>query len=96
MVVLGAKSYWSEHSFGTTGSGEASILVTYVPFPLARRVEFIHIVNNFGREDFVGEKDVQVLVDDDFIRGSVLVCCPIYGSCVLSECCLSMDMVTIK
>eukprot|EP00268_Persea_americana_P024982 TRINITY_DN24355_c0_g1_i5.p1 TRINITY_DN24355_c0_g1~~TRINITY_DN24355_c0_g1_i5.p1 ORF type:complete len:373 (-),score=70.36 TRINITY_DN24355_c0_g1_i5:783-1901(-) len=39
----------------------------YVPLPLARRVEFVNIVNNLGREKFVGERDVQVLNDDDFI-----------------------------
>lgn len=39
----------------------------YVPLPLAKRVEFVNIVNQLGRENFVGEKDVQVLDDDDFI-----------------------------
>ncbi|RWR87556.1 4-hydroxy-tetrahydrodipicolinate synthase, chloroplastic isoform X1 [Cinnamomum micranthum f. kanehirae] len=39
----------------------------YVPLPLARRLEFVNIVNNLGRENFVGERDVQVLDDDDFI-----------------------------
>ena len=31
-----------------------------------RRIEFVNIVNNLGREYFVGEKDVQVLDDEDF------------------------------
>ncbi|XP_008779993.1 4-hydroxy-tetrahydrodipicolinate synthase, chloroplastic-like [Phoenix dactylifera] len=39
----------------------------YVPLPLERRVEFVGIVEAIGRENFVGDKDVQVLDDDDFI-----------------------------
>lgn len=39
----------------------------YVPLGLAKRVEFVNIVNELGRENFVGEKDVKVLDDDDFI-----------------------------
>ncbi|KAG6436445.1 hypothetical protein SASPL_101344 [Salvia splendens] len=39
----------------------------YVPLPLAKRVEFVNIVNELGRENFVGEKDVRVLEDNDFI-----------------------------
>ncbi|XP_065856770.1 4-hydroxy-tetrahydrodipicolinate synthase, chloroplastic-like [Euphorbia lathyris] len=39
----------------------------YVPLPLAQRVEFVNLVKAIGREHFVGEKDVQVLDDDDFI-----------------------------
>ncbi|KAL1828527.1 4-hydroxy-tetrahydrodipicolinate synthase, chloroplastic [Daucus carota subsp. sativus] len=39
----------------------------YVPLPLAKRVEFVNIVKDIGREHFVGQKDVQVLDDDDFI-----------------------------
>lgn len=39
----------------------------YVPLPLAKRVEFVNIVNEIGRENFVGKKDVEVLDDDDFI-----------------------------
>ncbi|CAM8901842.1 unnamed protein product [Rhodiola kirilowii] len=39
----------------------------YVPLPLAKRMEFVKIVNAMGREHFVGEKDVQVLDDNDFI-----------------------------
>lgn len=39
----------------------------YVPLPQAKRVEFADIVKEIGRENFVGEKDVQVLEDDDFI-----------------------------
>ncbi|CAA3003387.1 4-hydroxy-tetrahydrodipicolinate synthase, chloroplastic-like [Olea europaea var. sylvestris] len=39
----------------------------YVPLPLAKRVEFVSIVKELGRENFVGEKDVQVLDDNDFI-----------------------------
>ena len=31
-----------------------------------RRIEFVNIVNNLGREYFVGEKDVHVLDDEDF------------------------------
>ncbi|XP_058109547.1 4-hydroxy-tetrahydrodipicolinate synthase, chloroplastic-like isoform X2 [Magnolia sinica] len=39
----------------------------YVPLPLSRRVEFVQIVKDLGRENFVGEKDVQILDDDDFM-----------------------------
>ncbi|KAL0389905.1 UNVERIFIED_CONTAM: 4-hydroxy-tetrahydrodipicolinate synthase, chloroplastic [Sesamum calycinum] len=39
----------------------------YVPLPLAKRVEFVNIVKELGRENFVGERDVQVLDDNDFI-----------------------------
>ncbi|KAG6411901.1 hypothetical protein SASPL_124554 [Salvia splendens] len=41
----------------------------YVPLPLSKRVEFVNIVNQIGRENFVGKKDVKVRVldDDDFI-----------------------------
>ncbi|KAL7124577.1 hypothetical protein ABFS83_14G057900 [Erythranthe nasuta] len=39
----------------------------YVPLPLEKRIEFVNIVNEIGRENFVGESDVQVLDDDDFI-----------------------------
>ncbi|MBA0743594.1 hypothetical protein Gogos_006260 [Gossypium gossypioides] len=39
----------------------------YVPLPLEKRVKFVELVNEIGRENFVGEKDVQVLDDDDFI-----------------------------
>ncbi|XP_047941555.1 4-hydroxy-tetrahydrodipicolinate synthase, chloroplastic-like isoform X2 [Salvia hispanica] len=39
----------------------------YVPLPLAKRVEFVNIVKELGRENFVGEKDVRVLEDEDFV-----------------------------
>ncbi|CAL5196255.1 unnamed protein product [Lathyrus oleraceus] len=39
----------------------------HVPVPLEKRREFVNLVNEMGRENFVGEKDVQVLEDDDFI-----------------------------
>ncbi|KAL0913873.1 hypothetical protein M5K25_017365 [Dendrobium thyrsiflorum] len=39
----------------------------YVPLPFEKRVNFVKIVETIGRENFVGEKDVQVLEDDDFI-----------------------------
>ncbi|KAM7275011.1 hypothetical protein ACFE04_016877 [Oxalis oulophora] len=39
----------------------------YVPLPLEKRLEFVDIVKKIGRENFVGDKDVQVLEDDDFI-----------------------------
>lgn len=39
----------------------------YQPLPLAKRVEFVEIVEAIGREYFVGEKDVQVLDDADFV-----------------------------
>lgn len=39
----------------------------YVPLPREKRIEFVHIVKEIGRENFVGDKDVQVLDDDEFI-----------------------------
>ncbi|KAA3469370.1 4-hydroxy-tetrahydrodipicolinate synthase, chloroplastic-like [Gossypium australe] len=39
----------------------------YVPLPLEKRVEFVNLVKEIGRENFVGKNDVQVLDDDDFI-----------------------------
>lgn len=39
----------------------------YQPLPFAKRVEFVNIVKAIGREYFVGEKDVQVLEDDEFV-----------------------------
>ncbi|KAL9228596.1 hypothetical protein vseg_004155 [Gypsophila vaccaria] len=39
----------------------------YVPLPLEKRIEFVQLVKDIGRENFVGDKDVQVLDDDDFI-----------------------------
>ncbi|CAN6698056.1 unnamed protein product [Malus baccata var. baccata] len=39
----------------------------YVPLPLAKRVEFVNLVKQIGRENFVGEKDVRVLDDDEFV-----------------------------
>ncbi|KAG2260821.1 hypothetical protein Bca52824_080115 [Brassica carinata] len=39
----------------------------YVPLPMSKRVEFVKLVEEIGREHLVGERDVQVLDDDDFI-----------------------------
>ncbi|KAE8725982.1 4-hydroxy-tetrahydrodipicolinate synthase [Hibiscus syriacus] len=39
----------------------------YVPLPLAKRVEFVNLVKEIGRENFVGKKDVKVLDDNEFI-----------------------------
>ncbi|XP_057976892.1 4-hydroxy-tetrahydrodipicolinate synthase, chloroplastic-like [Malania oleifera] len=39
----------------------------YVPLPLAKREEFVKMVKDIGRENFVGEKDVEALDDGDFI-----------------------------
>ncbi|KAM3288321.1 4-hydroxy-tetrahydrodipicolinate synthase, chloroplastic isoform X1 [Capsicum chacoense] len=39
----------------------------YVPVTKAKREEFVKIVEEIGRENFIGESDVQVLDDDDFI-----------------------------
>ncbi|KAL2337439.1 hypothetical protein Fmac_011885 [Flemingia macrophylla] len=39
----------------------------HVPLPVHQRIEFVNLVENMGREHFVGENDVQVLDDDDFI-----------------------------
>lgn len=39
----------------------------YVPLPLEKRIEFVNLVKEIGRDNFVGDKDVQVLDDDDFI-----------------------------
>jgi 4-hydroxy-tetrahydrodipicolinate synthase len=34
---------------------------------MEHRVGFVNLVKDMGRQHFVGEKDVQVLEDDDFI-----------------------------
>ncbi|XP_073271587.1 4-hydroxy-tetrahydrodipicolinate synthase, chloroplastic-like [Primulina huaijiensis] len=39
----------------------------YVPLQFEKRAEFVNIVEELGRENFIGEKDVQILDDDDFI-----------------------------
>uniref|UniRef100_A0ACD5UZR8 Uncharacterized protein n=1 Tax=Avena sativa TaxID=4498 RepID=A0ACD5UZR8_AVESA len=39
----------------------------YVPLPHEKRAEFVRIVEAIGREHFVGQKEVQVLDDDDFV-----------------------------
>ncbi|KAI5011730.1 hypothetical protein ZWY2020_013867 [Hordeum vulgare] len=39
----------------------------YAPLSLQRRAEFVRIVQAIGRENFVGQKEVQVLDDDDFV-----------------------------
>ncbi|KAI3416797.1 uncharacterized protein J3R85_015062 [Psidium guajava] len=39
----------------------------YVPLPRAKREEFVILVKEIGREYFVGDKEVEVLNDDDFI-----------------------------
>ncbi|KAH7865087.1 hypothetical protein Vadar_002067 [Vaccinium darrowii] len=38
----------------------------YVPLPLEKREEFVKLVKEIGRENFVGECDVQVLDEDNF------------------------------
>lgn len=49
------------------GAARPVFRLPYVPLPLAKRVEFVNIVNELGRENFEGKKDVEVLDDDDFI-----------------------------
>lgn len=39
----------------------------YVPLPLEKRMSFVKLVEAIGRENFVGDKEVKVLEDDDFI-----------------------------
>ncbi|CAN4093623.1 unnamed protein product [Withania somnifera] len=39
----------------------------YVPLTKAKREEFVKIVEKIGRENFIGERDVQVLDDNDFV-----------------------------
>ncbi|GAB2293071.1 4-hydroxy-tetrahydrodipicolinate synthase, chloroplastic, variant 2 [Dionaea muscipula] len=39
----------------------------YMPVPFAKRLEFVMMVNEIGRENFVGDQDVRVLNDEDFI-----------------------------
>ncbi|KAB2634441.1 4-hydroxy-tetrahydrodipicolinate synthase [Pyrus ussuriensis x Pyrus communis] len=39
----------------------------YVPRPLAKRVEFVNLVKQIRRENFVGEHDIQGLDDDEFV-----------------------------
>ncbi|CAK9222408.1 unnamed protein product [Sphagnum troendelagicum] len=39
----------------------------YVPLGIEQRQQFVQIVEDIGRQHFVGDKDVQVLEDDDFL-----------------------------
>eukprot|EP00252_Welwitschia_mirabilis_P007482 TRINITY_DN18880_c0_g1_i1.p1 TRINITY_DN18880_c0_g1~~TRINITY_DN18880_c0_g1_i1.p1 ORF type:complete len:360 (-),score=58.00 TRINITY_DN18880_c0_g1_i1:456-1535(-) len=39
----------------------------YTPLPLEKRIMFSKFVQEIGREHFIGERDVQVLDDEDFI-----------------------------
>ncbi|KAJ1413654.1 Schiff base-forming aldolase, active site [Sesbania bispinosa] len=39
----------------------------HVPLPLEKRIEFVKLVKELGREHFVGDKDVEVLDDHGFI-----------------------------
>lgn len=39
----------------------------YVPLSIEKRKEFAQMVHDIGREHFVGNDDVQVMEDDDFI-----------------------------
>jgi len=39
----------------------------YVPLSIAKRREFVQMVNDIGRQHFVGDKEVQTLEDDDFL-----------------------------
>lgn len=39
----------------------------HVPLPVEKRKEFVNLVKQIGREHFVGEKDVKVLDNDEFI-----------------------------
>lgn len=38
----------------------------FVPLPVDKRIEFANLVKAIGREHFVGDRDVEVLDDDDF------------------------------
>ncbi|KAJ3680073.1 hypothetical protein LUZ60_016351 [Juncus effusus] len=44
----------------------------YYPLSLEKREEFVEIVKFIGRENFIGEKDVQVLSDEEFILVGVV------------------------
>jgi len=39
----------------------------YVPLDIEKRREFVQMVNDIGRQHFVGDKEVQTLEDDDFL-----------------------------
>ncbi|KAL5052813.1 hypothetical protein RYX36_033495 [Vicia faba] len=39
----------------------------HIPVPVEKRKEFMDLVEQIGRDNFVGEKDVQVLDDRDFL-----------------------------
>ncbi|MCO5594647.1 hypothetical protein L7F22_048680 [Adiantum nelumboides] len=39
----------------------------YVPLDIKKRQEFVELVNSIGREHFVGDRDVQLLSDEDFL-----------------------------
>ncbi|KAK4800335.1 hypothetical protein SAY86_020822 [Trapa natans] len=44
----------------------------YVLLPLEKRIEFVNLVKDIGREYFVGDKDVQVLEDEDFVLAAAI------------------------
>ncbi|KAF8028365.1 hypothetical protein BT93_E1086 [Corymbia citriodora subsp. variegata] len=48
------------------GAVQPVFRLPYVPLPLLKRQEFVGLVKDIGREHFVGEREVQVLEDDDF------------------------------
>ncbi|XP_020586882.1 4-hydroxy-tetrahydrodipicolinate synthase 2, chloroplastic-like isoform X2 [Phalaenopsis equestris] len=39
----------------------------YVPLPVEKRIEFVRLVEEIGREHFVGDGEVKVLDDDEFV-----------------------------
>lgn len=39
----------------------------YVPLNVEKRREFVQLVTDIGRQHFIGDKDVQVLEDEDFL-----------------------------
>ncbi|KAL1540974.1 4-hydroxy-tetrahydrodipicolinate synthase [Salvia divinorum] len=47
--------------------GEAGFPAALCAPSFSEKVEFVNIVNEIGRVNFVGKKDAQVLDDDDFI-----------------------------
>ncbi|XP_066371598.1 4-hydroxy-tetrahydrodipicolinate synthase, chloroplastic-like [Miscanthus floridulus] len=54
-------------SLAQLGVARPVFRLPYVPLPLEKRTEFVRIVEAIGRGNFVGQKEVRVLDDDDFV-----------------------------
>ncbi|KAJ4721797.1 4-hydroxy-tetrahydrodipicolinate synthase [Melia azedarach] len=59
----------TEQALAQLGVMRPVFRLPYVPVPLEKRVAFVSLVKQIGKENFVGEKDVQVLDDLSWAKG---------------------------